>query len=125
MHPNARPWLYGIAANLLRHHHREERRRLMAYARTGIDPVTDDMEPAESRADALAAGPRIALALASLPRGDRDALLLFAWEQLTYEEILEPGSPVAIRSRLNRRAGASANSWATSGNTWSGRLVPT
>lgn len=104
-HPNARPWLYGIAANLLRHHHRDERRRLMAYARTGVDPITpDEIEPAESRADAQALGPRIAIALASLRAGDRDALLLFAWEQLSYEEIaLALDVPVGtVRSRLNR-----------------------
>jgi DNA-directed RNA polymerase specialized sigma24 family protein len=34
-----RPWLYGIAANLVRHHWRKERRMLRAYARTGVDPV--------------------------------------------------------------------------------------
>src|SRR5918999_2769274 len=34
-----RPWLYGIAANLVRHHRRDEQRSLRAYARTGIDPV--------------------------------------------------------------------------------------
>jgi DNA-directed RNA polymerase specialized sigma24 family protein len=34
-----RPWLYGIAANLVRHHWRHERRMLRAYARTGADPV--------------------------------------------------------------------------------------
>jgi RNA polymerase sigma-70 factor (ECF subfamily) len=31
---DARPWLYGIAANLARRHWRTERRRLRAYART-------------------------------------------------------------------------------------------
>src|SRR5919205_4459442 len=31
---DARPWLLGIAANLLRRHWRSERRRLDAYART-------------------------------------------------------------------------------------------
>src|SRR5262245_42595935 len=33
-----RPWLYGIAANLVRRHCRDERRLLRAYARTGADP---------------------------------------------------------------------------------------
>jgi RNA polymerase sigma-70 factor (ECF subfamily) len=31
------PWLYGIAANLVRRHRRTEVRRLRAYARTGVD----------------------------------------------------------------------------------------
>lgn len=102
---SARPWLYGIAANLLRHHRREERRRLMAYARTGVDPVSaDEFEAADSRADAKALGPKLALALASLRGGDRDVLLLFVWEYLTYEQIaLALDVPVGtVRSRLHR-----------------------
>jgi DNA-directed RNA polymerase specialized sigma24 family protein len=47
-----RPWLYGIAANLLRHHWRSERRMLRAYARTGADPVTRVEETAVEQADA-------------------------------------------------------------------------
>src|SRR5579862_7315011 len=31
--PNARPWLYGIATNLLAHHRRSEARRIGATAR--------------------------------------------------------------------------------------------
>lgn len=104
--PDARPWLYGIAANLLRHHHRDERRRLLAYARTAIDrAVSDgDQDLADARADARAAGPRLALALATLRRGDRDALLLFAWADLSYEEIARAlAVPVGtVRSRMNR-----------------------
>ena len=37
--PDALPWLYGIAANLLRARARTEQRELHALARTGIDPV--------------------------------------------------------------------------------------
>ena len=39
--PDARPWLFGIATNLLLHHRRQMVRRLRAYARTGVDPVLD------------------------------------------------------------------------------------
>ncbi|MBI4261099.1 MAG: RNA polymerase sigma factor, partial [Actinobacteria bacterium] len=104
-YPDARPWLHGIATNVLRHHHRRERRRLIAYARTGVDPVlSDQSELADARADADALGPRIALALASLRPRDRDTLLLFAWEQLSYEEVARAlGVPVGtVRSRLHR-----------------------
>jgi DNA-directed RNA polymerase specialized sigma24 family protein len=38
---DARPWLYGIAANLIGKQHRGEVRMLRAFARTGVDPVTD------------------------------------------------------------------------------------
>ena len=34
---DARPWLYGIAVNLLREHRRAEERRLRAYVRVPVD----------------------------------------------------------------------------------------
>src|SRR5258708_6781294 len=37
-----RPWLFGIATNLVRRHRRTEERRLRAYARHGVDPVASD-----------------------------------------------------------------------------------
>jgi DNA-directed RNA polymerase specialized sigma24 family protein len=46
---DARPWLYGIAGNLIRRHYRDEVRQLRALARTGIDPVA---ESSTDRADA-------------------------------------------------------------------------
>jgi RNA polymerase sigma-70 factor (ECF subfamily) len=43
-------------------------------------------------------------ALATLPAGDRDVLLLIAWEQLTYQEVSRAlAIPVGtVRSRLHR-----------------------
>ncbi len=35
-HDDARPWLLGIATNLIRHHRRDEARRLRAYARVEV-----------------------------------------------------------------------------------------
>lgn len=104
-HPDARPWLFGIAANLLRRHARTERRRLLAYARTGVDSISGSSEEsADERLDALAAGPQIASALAGLPVGQREVLLLFAWADLSYEEMGQAlGLPVGtVRSRLSR-----------------------
>ena len=48
--------------------------------------------------------PKIADAVAELPEEERDALLLFVWEELSYEEIaVALGVPVGtVRSRLNR-----------------------
>ena len=42
--------------------------------------------------------------IAALPAGERDALLLFVWEELTYDEIAASlDIPVGtVRSRLNR-----------------------
>jgi RNA polymerase sigma factor (sigma-70 family) len=104
---NARPWLFGIATNLLRRHRRTERRKLLAYARTGVDPdlaLDPGYEAAEARMEAQAAGPALALALASLHSGERDVLLLYAWSDLTYAEIADAlAIPVGtVRSRLSR-----------------------
>jgi RNA polymerase sigma factor (sigma-70 family) len=94
---DARPWLYGIAANLLHRLRRSETRRFRAYARAGIDPAFA-ADPAERPDPALAA------ALAALKPGDREPLLLFAWADLDYEQIAEAlALPIGtVRSRLNR-----------------------
>jgi len=111
--PDARPWLYGIATNLVAHRRRSEARRLDAVARllgtvptidgaaSGSDPTA---ERAAGRVDAEAGWPHIADAVAALPAGERDALLLYAWEDLSYAEIAEAlAVPVGtVRSRLNR-----------------------
>lgn len=92
---DARPWLLGIAANVMRRHWRSERRRLDAYARSAR---RGDSELSTPIATELVA------ALKSLPRREREPLLLFAWADLTYEEIsfaLEV--PLGtVRSRISR-----------------------
>lgn len=101
---SARTWLFGIATNLLRHHWRREGRRLRAYARTGSDPVASGLEDAEDRVDAGRAGPKLARALASLPRVERDVLLLHVWADLAQTEIAEALEiPIGtVYSRLSR-----------------------
>ncbi|MFI1922780.1 RNA polymerase sigma factor [Streptomyces sp. NPDC020377] len=102
---DARPWLYGIAANLIGKQRRTEVRALRALARTGRDPVADSWtDRSDSRVAAQAAQGRLAGALAGLSRGDRDVLLLVAWADLGYQEVAEALSiPVGtVRSRLNR-----------------------
>ena len=104
--PNARPWLYGIATNLLAHHRRTEARRIGATARLlARRPTGDDTsDQVVERLDAEALWPHIADAVAALPEGERDALLLFVWEELSYDEIAcALDVPVGtVRSRLNR-----------------------
>jgi RNA polymerase sigma-70 factor, ECF subfamily len=104
---DARPWLYGIAANLIRHHRRYERRQLLAYARAG--PVVDSgpdagWEAIDDRIVAHGAVPALARALAALKPAQREVLLLHAWANLTYEQIAEAlDVPVGtVRSRLAR-----------------------
>ena len=99
-----RPWLYGIAANLVRHHWRKERRMLRAYARSGADPVFADEDAAAERADADARHRELATALAGLRRDEREILLLHAWAELTDAEIADAlDVPVGtVKSRLSR-----------------------
>lgn len=105
--PDARPWLFGIATNLLGRHRRQEIRRIRAYARTGVDPLLDPFEGLESRLDASRRGPELARALARMSAEERDALLLHAWADLSYAEIADVlGIPVGtVRSRLSRARG--------------------
>ncbi|MDT0274366.1 RNA polymerase sigma factor [Blastococcus goldschmidtiae] len=105
-HLEVRPWLLGIATNVLRGHERSERRRYRALAREAGRPEEHADDPADA-GDRLAAqalrGP-LAAALAGLKPRDRDALLLLAWGQLGYGEIAAVlDVPVGtVRSRLHR-----------------------
>ena len=102
-----RPWLIGIATNLVHGHVRSEQRRYRALARAaGQQSVDHGLHPGDSadRLDAAALRGRLAAALACLKTRDRDVLLLFAWGQLSYEEIAAVlDVPLGtVRSRLNR-----------------------
>jgi RNA polymerase sigma factor (sigma-70 family) len=103
--PDARPWLFGIATRLLARHRRGEVRRLRAFARTGR-PVADErsFEEIDARVDAAAATPVLAAALGALGAIDREVLLLFAWAELSYDEIsVALEIPVGtVKSRLHR-----------------------
>jgi RNA polymerase sigma factor (sigma-70 family) len=102
---DARPWLFGIATNLLRNQARSEGRQLRAYQRHGVqDRSHDDVTESNARLDAGAQTGALARALEALKAGDREALLLFAWNDMSYEDIAEALEiPVGtVRSRLNR-----------------------
>ncbi|MEU4578071.1 RNA polymerase sigma factor [Nonomuraea sp. ATR24] len=104
-HADARPWLYGIAANLVGKHRRAEVRAYQALARTGVDEVAESYaERVESRVSASAAHRDLARALAALTPDERDVLLMIAWADLGYEEVaVALGIPVGtVRSRLHR-----------------------
>ena len=115
-----RPWLYGIAANLLRHHWRKERRMLRAYARTGVDLIFEQEEDESvERADAETQKRALAAALAELRPVEREILLLHAWADLTDAEIAEALSlPVGtVKSRLHRTRERMRNHLAASGQS--------
>ncbi|MET7749800.1 RNA polymerase sigma factor [Micromonospora sp. NPDC005367] len=102
---DARPWLYGIATNLVGQQRRDELReyRLRRVLSVERDEASHaDQVAADVTAQALHR--LLAEALAELSPGDRDVLLLIAWEELTYEEVAAAlAIPVGtVRSRLNR-----------------------
>ena len=101
----ALPWLYGIAANLVRRHRRTEVRRLKAYARTGVDGSVElDETSVAERLDAGVLGASLAEALASLPGDERETLSLVVFAELTYDEVGRAlGTPTGtVASRMNR-----------------------
>jgi RNA polymerase sigma-70 factor (ECF subfamily) len=101
---DARPWLMGIATNLLRHHYRAEAARLRTLERAAWMVSTAGDDDPEARLDAQAAAPALFRALLGMSRRDRDALLLYAWADLTYEQIAHAlNVPIGtVRSRLHR-----------------------
>lgn len=105
---DARPWLYGIATNLIRQHRREEIRQIRIRQVAVPDP--DPPGHGDRVAADVTAGTMhgvLSAALAGLPAGDRDVVVLVAWEQLSYDETARAlGIPVGtVRSRLNRARG--------------------
>ncbi|HEY6316023.1 MAG TPA: RNA polymerase sigma factor [Streptosporangiaceae bacterium] len=103
-----RPWLYGIATNLVGTHRRTERRRYRTLARAAAQPAAaSDEERALARVSAQVLRGRLAEVLAALPAGDRDVLLLVAVGSLSYEEVSQALSipPGTVGSRLNRARG--------------------
>ncbi|MCZ2821326.1 sigma factor [Modestobacter sp. VKM Ac-2977] len=86
VHVEVRPWLLGIATQLVHGQQRTEQRRLRALSRTApLAPALPADDDLSDRLTAQALRGPIAAALAGLKAADRDVLLLFAWEQLTYE----------------------------------------
>ena len=101
---SALPWLYGIGSNLLLKHRRAEARRLRASARMATGGEASEGRASATAADARLLFPRVADAIEALPDGEREALLLFAWEDLSYQGVADALElPVGtVRSRLNR-----------------------
>jgi len=101
---DARPWLYGIARNVLRAHWSARLAPAGAAADVPADPWDDVVE----RLDSAAAVQGLVSALRALPGPERDVLLLVAWEQLTPAEAAAVlGVPQGTaRSRLHRARAA-------------------
>lgn len=105
--PSARPWLYGIAGNVLRHHARHAARHSAAVRRLSTVPdVTTSRDEAgvDAALDASMQWRLVEAALQALSDEDRETILLLAWEALTYAEIAAAtGVPIGtVRSRIHR-----------------------
>ncbi|MCP3882408.1 MAG: sigma-70 family RNA polymerase sigma factor [Sulfitobacter sp.] len=105
--PDARPWLYGIAANLVMKHFRAAGRRDRAIERLGARrecrPLALEDQVVDSAATSLVWS-RVAEAVAGLPERDREVMFLYAWQEMSYVDISQAlGIPIGtVRSRLNR-----------------------
>ncbi|HZG49836.1 MAG TPA: RNA polymerase sigma factor [Thermoleophilaceae bacterium] len=106
--PDARPWLLGIATNLMHGQRRTELRRWRAMARAvAVDEGELEADRIAARVTVQAARAELAAALARLSVAQRDVLLLYAWAELDYEQIAEAlNVPIGtVRSRLHRARG--------------------
>jgi RNA polymerase sigma-70 factor (ECF subfamily) len=102
---HVRAWLFGIATNLIRRHRRDERRRFRALGRVdAADRVPADDDRVLALVAAQGVQRELGTALASLPPGDRDVLLLVALADLSYPEVaVALGIPEGtVASRLHR-----------------------
>jgi RNA polymerase sigma-70 factor (ECF subfamily) len=101
-----RPWLLGIATNLVSNQRRAARRHRQVMAELPPPPeaVPDFAEEAGGRIDDAARIAALHDALARLRRPDREVLALCVWAGLDYREAAEAlGIPVGtVRSRLSR-----------------------
>ncbi|PPK97797.1 RNA polymerase sigma-70 factor (ECF subfamily) [Kineococcus xinjiangensis] len=94
---DARPWLFGVARNVLANHYRGERRRLALADR--LRQELPHVAPAPEVSD-----PGLAEAMRRLPEDDREVLRLVAWEDLARDEIAVAlgVSRAMVRVRLHR-----------------------
>ena len=91
-YPDARPWLFGIATNVVHHHRRSEGRRLAMVTQVAQRaPAEEDaLDPAADVARRSELGDQLVQLRAVLPQvGEMylDVLMLFTGPQLSYEEI--------------------------------------
>jgi len=100
-----RSWLLGVAANLVKRHWRSLDRRNRAIARFPLPvPVPDHADEVAERLDGQQRLSGLRTKLEKMPRKHVEVLLLWVWEELSYEEIARVlNIPVGtVRSRLSR-----------------------
>lgn len=104
---SAVPWLLGIASRLIRRHRALEPKQWKSFAASisrQEHSTLGDLDDAMSRLDAEREVETLKTRIAALAPRDREALLLYAWQGMSYDEVAAAlGVPVGtVRSRLNR-----------------------
>jgi RNA polymerase sigma factor (sigma-70 family) len=101
---SALPWLYGIAANVLRESVRRDRIETRARERLGLPLNLASDEGIAAVEARLSPRQALARALARLPREQRQALELRVLDELSYGEVARRLSirPEAARLRVSR-----------------------
>lgn len=100
-----RPWLFGIATNLVARYRRAEARHYRALARARDMPSAGSPEDGVvAKVAARRLRPQLLAALAALSQGERDVVLLVAVSQLSHEEVAQALgiSAGTVGSRLSR-----------------------
>ncbi|MGI9608390.1 MAG: RNA polymerase sigma factor [Acidimicrobiales bacterium] len=101
--PQTLPWLYGVAANVLKNQSRSTRRIRNLSAKIGSQAPERNPSP-EAQAIDRAVQDEVSLAIASLKPKYRDVLRLVEWEGLTRREVAKVMgvSRATIDQRINR-----------------------
>jgi RNA polymerase sigma-70 factor (ECF subfamily) len=86
---DARPWLFGIATNLMRRHSRTELRRLRAYERvqSQLGDLPSPIDELVEHLDRQRTIERVAIAFSELDADYRDALYLVAIVELSFKDV--------------------------------------
>ena len=99
----ARPWLFGVARNVVKNAHRSSRRRerlrVKAWSVSGLPPDEPEALVVRHAEDEM-----VVEVIATLSRSDQEILRLHTWEDLTASEIavVLGVSPQAAHMRINR-----------------------
>jgi RNA polymerase sigma factor (sigma-70 family) len=101
---SVRPWLLGVATNVVRHRWRSERRHRAALTRLPRERPEEFAADIAGRLDDERRMRSALRLLAALPRREQDVFALCEWQKLTYQEAAAAlGLPIGtVRSRLSR-----------------------
>lgn len=119
---SARPWLLGIASNLVSNRYRSFERRNRAYLRAlGRQGDIEEFETGVAdRVDASAHSERARAALAGLRPPEREVVSLFVFGGLSYREIAQALGvrEGTVKSRLSRGRANLRNTLTDIGEQW-------